>query len=284
MSRRSNHSDEHGRRRTRVAGLLAAVCLAAAGCSVALPPPDATPTERFEWSRDRFEDGQYNDAIRGFRDLLFREPLHATTDSARYLLAESYLRTDQHLLAANEFRMLATSRPNSPVADDAQLGMCRSYWELSPSVQRDQEFTRRAIEACTRLIEFFPRSELDSDARSLIDDARMKLAEKQVNVVGRWYYERKYYESAIIYFESAVRDFPDAPVIPRALAMLHDSYSEVGFLAEAEAARETLLERFPDSPEARELAAAGNETQAETASRETDATAADASAGGAADE
>lgn len=252
-------------------------CMAAAGCSVALPPPDATPTERFEWSRDRFEDGKYNDAIRGFRDLLFREPLHATTDSARYLLAESYLRTDQHLLAANEFRMLSTSRPNSPVADDAQLGMCRSYWELSPSIQRDQEFTRRAIEACTRLIEFFPRSELDGDARSLIDDARVKLAEKRVDVVGRWYYERKYYESAIIYFESAIRDFPDAPVIPRALAMLHDSYSQVGFLAEAEATRETLLERFPDSPEAREMAASGGET--ETASGETDTTAADTSTG-----
>lgn len=271
----------HGRRRGTLASLAATVCLFAAGCSVALPPPDATPTERFEWSRDRFEDGQYNDAIRGFRDLLFREPLHATTDSARYLLAESYLRTDQHLLAANEFRMLATSRPNSPVADDAQLGMCRAYWELSPSVQRDQEFTRRAIEACTRLVEFFPRSELDTDARALIQEARLKLAEKQVNVVGRWYYERKYYESAIIYFESAIRDFPDAPVIPRALALLYDSYSQVGFLAEAEATRETLLERFPDSPEARELAAAGEERQAETASGETDTTAAGTPSGGA---
>lgn len=262
------------RRGRTTAALLATICLVA-GCSVALPPPDATPTERFEWSRDRFDDGQYNDAIRGFRDLLFREPLHATTDSARYLLAESYLRTDQRLLAANEFRMLATSRPNSPVADDAQLGMCRSYWELSPSIQRDQEFTRRAIEACTRLIEFFPRSELDGDARALISDARVKLADKRVNVVGRWYYQREYYESAIIYFESAIRDFPDAPVIPRALAMLHDSYSQVGFLAEAEAARETLLDRFPNSPEARELAASSE--GAETVSRETDTTAADAS-------
>ena len=33
----------------------------------------------------------------------------------------------------------------------------------------------------------------------------------------------------------------------------HDSYSEVGFLAEANVVRETLLERFPDSPEARAL-------------------------------
>lgn len=233
---------------------------AAAACSVALPPPDASPAQRFEWSRERFERGNYNDAIRGFRDLLFREPLHPTTDSARFLLAEAYLRTDQHLLAANEFRMLATSRPNSPIADEAQLGMCRSYWELSPSIPRDQDYTRRAIDACTRLIEYFPRSPLGSDARRLIDEARVKLARKRAEV-GTWYYERKYYESAIIYFESTVQEYPDAPVIPEVLAKLHDSYSQVGFLAEAVAVRETLLERFPDSPEARALADAGRDPE-----------------------
>lgn len=233
---------------------------AAVACSVPLPPPEASPTQRFEWSRDRFERGNYNDAIRGFRDLLFREPLHPTTDSARYLLAEAYLRTDQHLLAANEFRMLATSRPNSPVADDAQLGMCRSYWELSPSIPRDQDYTRRAIDACTRLIEYFPRSPLDTDARQVIDEARVKLARKRAQV-GTWYYERKYYESAIIYFESTVQEYPDAPVVPEVLARLHDSYSQVGFLAEAGAVRETLLERFPDSPEARALADAGGDAE-----------------------
>lgn len=235
-------------------GLVALVLLgsATASCSVALPPPEATPTERFEWSRDRFENGKYHDAIRGFRDLLFREPLHGTSDSARFLLAESYLQTNQHLLAANEFRMLATSRPNSPVADDAQLGMCRSYWELSPSIPRDQEYTRRAIDACSRLIEFFPRSELDADAEAVIQEARVKLAAKRADV-GTWYHERKFYESAIIYFESTITEFPDAPVVPDVLVRLHDSYTHVGFLAEAEAVRAALLERFPDSSQARAL-------------------------------
>ncbi|MGD8494651.1 MAG: outer membrane protein assembly factor BamD [Gemmatimonadales bacterium] len=252
MSRTSSPRPPRTARRVTTTCLLVLAGVASTACSVALPPPDATPTERFQWSRDRFQHDKYNDAIRGFRDLLFREPLHATADSARYLLAESYLRTGQNLLAANEFRMLAQSRPNSPVADDAQLGMCRSYWELSPSIPRDQEYTQRAIEACTRLLEYFPRSDLDNEARELISDARIKLAAKRARV-GTWYYERKFYESAIIYFESTVDEFPDAPVIPEVLARLYDSYSQVGFLAEARSIRQTLQERFPDSPEARAL-------------------------------
>lgn len=220
------------------------------GCSVALPPPDSTPTQRYEWSRDRYENEKFADAIRGFRDLLFREPLHATSDSARFLLANAYLRTNQNLLAANEFRMLATSRPNSPVADDAQLGMCRSYWQLSPSIARDQEYSERTIEACTRLVEFFPRSDLLPEARSIIGDARQKLAAKQARV-GSWYYERKIYESSIIYFESLIQEYPEADVVPAVLYSLHDAYSQVGFRAEADAVKQQLLTRYPESPEAR---------------------------------
>lgn len=245
---------------SRLALLVAA--LLPLSCSVALPPTDATPTERFHWATDRYETGKYADAIRGFRDLLFREPLHATADSARYLLAESYLRTHQNLLAANEFRMLATSRPNSPVADDAQFGMCRAYWGLSPSVARDQEYTRRSIEACTRLVEFFPRSDLGTDARSMIAEARQKLAEKQARV-GSWYYGLKLYESSIIYFESLVQEYPEAAVVPRVLYMLHDSYSQVGFRAEADAVREHLLTRYPDSPEARIFGDGSRDTSGE---------------------
>lgn len=95
-----------GARLRAAGGVLAAVLLT--GCSPALPPPESTPQARFEWSADRFERGKYHDAIRGFRDHLFREPLHTTADSARLLLAESYLQTGQELLAANEFRQLAT--------------------------------------------------------------------------------------------------------------------------------------------------------------------------------
>ncbi len=220
------------------------------GCSVALPPQDSTPTQRYEWSRDRYDAEKFADAIRGFRDLLFREPLHATSDSARFLLAHAYLQTNQNLLAANEFRMLATSRPNSPVADDAQLGMCRSYWQLSPSIARDQEFTQRTIESCTRLVEFFPRSDLLSEARTMIQAARQKLAAKQARV-GSWYYERKIYESSIIYFESLIQEYPEADVVPSVLYSLHDAYSQVGFRAEADAVKQQLLTRFPESPEAR---------------------------------
>jgi outer membrane protein assembly factor BamD len=223
-----------------------------AACAPSMPPADATPRGRFEWSLDRYERGKYHDAIRGFRDHLLRDPLHPTADSSRLLLAESYLETDQELLAANEFRQMTTSRPNSPLADDAQFGICRSYWVVSPDLPRDQEFTEKTIEECTRLLEFFPRSPLVGEARDLVALARQKVAAKELRV-GKYYYDRGFYESAIIYLENILQTYPEADVVPETLLVLQDSYYRVGFRMEADAVRQRLLELFPDSRAAQAL-------------------------------
>lgn len=231
---------------------IVALVVLVSGCAPAMPPPDSTPRQRYDWSNERFNDGKYTQAIRGFRDHLFRDPLDPTADSTRLLLAESYLESDQELLAANEFRQLATTRPNSALADDAQFGVCRAYWKLSPDIARDQEFTRNTIEECTRLVEFYPRSPLATDARSVIAQATEKLAAKELRV-GRWYYSRNLYQSSIIYLESVLESYPGSSVEPEVLALLYDAYTFVGFSREADQVRERLLQAYPESPEASEM-------------------------------
>ncbi len=233
--------------------LPALAALFAGACATPMPPPESGPRERYEWSVTRYESGKYSQAIRGFRDHLFRNPLDPTADSARFLLAESYLESDQELLAANEFRQLVTTRPNSSLADDAQFGICRSYWAMSPSLPRDQEFTRKTTEECDRLVEYYPRSPLVSDARSMSLEAREKLAAKELRV-GRWYFDRRMYESSIIYLESVLQTYPGSGVEPEVLALLHDAYAYVGFQREAEVIRARLVELYPDSPEAADFA------------------------------
>ena len=249
MGKGSRNRRGNGDGRTKLLALI----VFAGGCAAAMPPPESTPRQRFDWSKERFDGEKYSQAIRGFRDHLFRDPLDATADSARFLLAESYLESDQELLAANEFRQLATTRPNSALADDAQFGVCRAYWKLSPDVARDQEFTRSTIEECTRLVEFYPRSPLATDARAMIAEATQKLAAKDLRI-GRWYYSRGLYQSSIIYLESVLETYPGSEVEPEVLALLHDAYSYVGFSREAEQIRERLLQAYPDSPEAGEFA------------------------------
>lgn len=260
MSKRVNHrplaSSRKRARRTLLAWTFAAQ-LGILACAASGPPAELSSPDRFEWAQEKFEGGDYGSAILGFQDFVIRDPLNPLVDSAQYMMAESYLRDGRELDAAEEFSRLATTRPNSPWADDAQLGACRSYWEASPKIQLSQEFTNRSIEECERLVNFFPTSPLRAEAERRIAEARAKKAEKSF-AVARYYYRRKLYESANVYFEKALADSPSADVMPRLLSMMYQSYAAVGFAAEAEAARERLLREFPDSEEARELGDGGD--------------------------
>lgn len=235
--------------------LLLAAFGALSGCSTQLPPPGTPPEERFQWALDKYNEGKYGDAAKGFVDFVQRAPTSPRVDSALYLVGESYLRGGDQLRAATEFNRFASTRPNSPLADDAQLGACRAYWELSPSLARDQEYTRQAIEECTRMLQFFPASPRRAEADSLLREARDKIAAKQYRV-GKYYFDQRFYESANIYFEVVVEEHPDAPVMPDVLATLYESYRKLGFDAEAEHAKQRLLTEHPDSEAARKLAPA----------------------------
>lgn len=241
-----------GRPWTGLAVALAGAAVVLGACSGGGPPETAPAPERFEWAVERYRAGDYGGAVEGFRSFMVRNPLHENADSAQYLLASSFLERGDAVQAANEFSQLASTRPGSSLADDAQFGACRAYWEASPAVARTQENTRAAIEACRRLTEFFPESPLIPDAEGLIQEAREKLAAKQYRIA-RYYFDEGFYESANIYLEAVLSEYPEAPVVPEVLATLYRSYTELGFESEAQSVRKRLLSEYSDSPEAQRL-------------------------------
>lgn len=242
-----------GRVLVGIGPLFASTALLVTGCGPPKPPAGITPADRFEWAVARFEEGKHEAAIRAFRNFLLQDPLNPLVDSAQYLIGESFLRSNRELQAITEFEQLTRTRPNSPLADDAQFGLCRAHWELSPGLARDQENTRQAVEECTRLLQFFSDSPRVDEARGILSEAREKLAAKSLRIANH-YLDQGLYESANIYLEMALQEAPpDASVIPEILRRLYRSYRRVGFDAEAEAVRERLLRDWPDSPQADDL-------------------------------
>lgn len=232
--------------------LLCLGILGAAGCSAASPPDGLDWVERFDWAVERFEAGEMGSARKGLRDFLLNEPLHPMADSAQYLLGETLYRSGRHVEAAEAFSRLATNRPTSKFADDAQFGVCRSYWALSPDLALEQSYTRDAVDACSRVIEFYSPSPLEDDAREVRQKARDKLAAKWYRIA-RWYFDHGAYESANIYLEDILEEYGEASVVPEVLAMLFRSYRELGFDSEARQVRQRLMENHPETESARSL-------------------------------
>lgn len=241
-----------GRAGVGVASVLLLLTGVLSACGGPSTPRSISPEGRFAWAREQFRQGNWNAAEQALREFLLNNPLHAKSDSGQYLLGESLYQRGKYLESAEAFERLATNRPTSPLADDAQFGVCRARWELSPDLALDQTPTRDAAEACTRLLQFFSPSELEDEARALRQEARDKLARKWYRT-GRWYFDIGAYESANIYFEQILDHYPNANVMAELLLALYRSYRNLGFDAEAESVRRRLLEQHAGSAEAEEL-------------------------------
>jgi outer membrane protein assembly factor BamD len=204
---------------------------------------------------ERMEAEKWDDAARAFETFIFQYPTHPQYQEVRFRLGEVYYEREDYLSAASEFARLADDFPAGDLADDARYRVCRAYSEVSPGPQLDQEYTRTAITHCESLLGYYPNSEFATEARELIARLRNKLAEK-VFMTGRNYLRQGYYDSAIIYFDDVVDQFPGTGAAPKALAALFEAYTEIGYTEDATAAKERLLRDYPESEEARRLGGA----------------------------
>lgn len=196
--------------------------------------------------------GDWSDAVEAFERFTLTFPTHPRVQEARYNLGRARMADEEYITAANEFSRLADDFPAGPWADDARFKVCESYVELSPHPQLDQEYTEGAIEHCQSLITYYPESEYVPQAQAFVEQMTNKLAEKRFQA-GEFYRKRGAIDSAILYYESTLAQYPTTRAAPKALLRLYEAYGDIGYTEEAQAARERLLREFPDSPEARQL-------------------------------
>jgi outer membrane protein assembly factor BamD len=224
---------------------------AVVGCPRELPR-DLPPDELYRIGKEGFDRRKWDDAIEALQRFIFQDPSHSKSDSALYLIAESYFNKKQYLTAASEFLRLAQNRPAGPLADDSRYRACDSYFMLSPRPELDQEYTDEAIDQCRSVVLLYPGSPFAERAAQRSQELTDKLARKTY-LNARYYFRRKAYDSATVYLEHLLRTYSGTSVEPEALLMLYETYMKLGYVQEAEETRDRLLRDHPGSSEAEEL-------------------------------
>lgn len=235
----------------RMAGATVAVVLGLLGCPKELPR-DLPADELYRLGVESHEKRRWDRAIEALQRFLFQDPGHPKADSAQYLIGDAYFGKKRYLTAAAEFLRLAQNRPASPLADDSRYRACESYYKLSPRPELDQEYTEEAIDQCRSVVLLYPQSPYATEATRRIEELTDKLARKYY-LAAEYYFKRKAYDSAIVYFEYLLERYQGAAVEPEALLKLYETYMKVGYIQEAEQTRERLVREYPNSPQAQEV-------------------------------
>ena len=173
---------------------------------------------------------------------------------ARLKLGRAHVERKEYITAATHFQRLVNDYPASPLQLDARFGICEAYNLLSPRPALDQEYTQTALLHCESISQYYPGTPQAAQAAQLVATLRFKLAQKVLQA-GEFYFKRKAYDAAVVYFQEVVTEFPQTTVAPTALKQLFEAYTLIGYVEEAQQAKDKLLKDYPDSPEAQALRA-----------------------------
>lgn len=239
-------------RYTSIAALFLCLLLLSGCASRGIDPTTLTADQLWARATGFFEAENYGRAI-PLLDVFVQQHLgDPRAPRARFMLGEAHYERREYVTAATHYQRLLEDFPNSELNLDARFAICESYVQLSPKAQLDQEYTYAALAHCESVATYFPDTPQAERASVYADDMEEKLARK-VYLAGEFYQRRKAYDAAIVYYSDVVDQFPGTEVAPMALEGLLETYEALGYVEEAEEAREKLLRDYPESSEAQAL-------------------------------
>lgn len=223
-----------------------------AGCSSSNPYQGMGEEEMWAYAQQKYQDHDWDRVIQTMDRFFASYAGTRHAEEGRLLLADTYAQKGDYLTARSEYQRFLDRFPGSPQAAVAALGMCKSLVALSPIPQRDQQYTQDAIVTCRNVVADYANTPQAQEAATLANNMRIKLAEKDF-LNADFYFRRKLWDPAIVYFQFVVDQYPETDYAPKALKGIYDCNMAIGYDDLAEDARKKLLEQYPDSPEAAAL-------------------------------
>ena len=234
-----------------LAGLLA-------GCSTVEEDKTAnwTPERIYTEARDEAQSGGYEQAVPLFEKLEGRAAGTPLAQQAQLEKAYAQYKSGEKAQAVATLDRFMKLHPSSPAYDYAlylkgitnfndNLGLFAwlSRQDLS---ERDQKAAKESFEALREVVTRFPDSRYAPDARARMTHIVNSLAQSEVHVA-RYYMSRGAYLAAINRAQTAITDYPKAPALEEALAILVSSYDALGMTQLRDDARRVLQSSFPNS-------------------------------------
>jgi outer membrane protein assembly factor BamD len=230
------------------AHLVAALCLLALGCAYAgQSKPGGTPEDDFASAKREYDEGHYYDAVQKLEAFIAEHPGSVLVDQAIFTLGQSYEAQKDWVMAATQYERLVRDFPESRSTCDADFFLGRCYWRQSRRAPYDQSETRRALDQLHRFEARCPEHSAIGAADSLIRLAEDRLAEKEYRAA-ELYRRRKERESAIVYCDLVVDEFPNTRWACPARLMRADLLLYQSRVEDARADMEWITAHCPDLP------------------------------------
>ncbi|MCB2016580.1 MAG: outer membrane protein assembly factor BamD [Hydrogenophaga sp.] len=235
-----------------------ALLMALSACSSTPKDPtkDWSPNKIHSEAKDELDSGNFDKAIDLYEKLEGRAAGTPLAQQAQLDKAYAQYKGGEQAQALATLERFMRLHPASPAYDYAlylkglvsfneNLGLFGSMLAQDLS-ERDQKAAKESFEALRELVTRFPESRYTPDARARMVHIVNSLAQSEVNVA-RYYMSRGAHVAAINRAQAALTDYPTAPALEEALAILIKSYDALGMTQLRDDTKRVLQSNFPNS-------------------------------------
>jgi outer membrane protein assembly factor BamD len=157
---------------------------------------------------ENYEGDHWEDALAQFDVIKLQFPTSQYADDAQYHIAEINRRRGEFVLAAFNFSLVRRSFPTSEWAKESTFKIAQCYEEMILPVDRDQEYTIKAIQSYTDFQSVYPTDSLAMVSAQKVRELRGRLAERYI-VIAEHYLATHSKKAALVYYDLVIGEYPD---------------------------------------------------------------------------
>lgn len=188
--------------------VIIALSLFIISCGSSDGPNTRDPAELYALALKAYEDEDWFEAKSLFDIIKLQFTASEYADDAQFYLGKVEYNRKQYIVAAYNFNALLRNYPGSQYSKEALYMVSMCYYELSPNYDRDQNYTRKAIQSLQEFQYIYADDSLAVAAGEKIDILRNKLAHREY-FTATLYMNMDAPRAAVIYFDEVLRSFED---------------------------------------------------------------------------
>jgi outer membrane protein assembly factor BamD len=142
------------------------------------------PEKSYAIAKEPYDDENYEIALTKLGEFKSRFPYSKYAAEAELLIANSQFELSHYTEAALAYEQFVKLHPKHPKVDFASFRVGESYWQDAPdSIDREQDYTLKAIKEWEKLIEKMPDSPYAKKAKELVAQGKRRVADSIMFIV-----------------------------------------------------------------------------------------------------
>ena len=168
------------------------------------------PNEIYMKAMDMYENKRYEKAMNFFDLVENAYQGHPRIDTIKFYKANCLYFTADYIGSSNLYQEYQTQMGRGAFTDIAGLYYALSLYKVSPDVELDQTFTKRAISAFTDYMYRYPDSQMTEECLEYIDELNQRVYKNEVSIA-HTYFNIGYFKASRVTLQNILKKNPSTP-------------------------------------------------------------------------